>query len=217
VKKQSLTKRIQVTEAYKKFVPDAFVEIVVDLFLKSSVKFKIVGGRKTKLGDFRAGLNGEKHQITINGDLNPYSFLITTLHEFAHLNTFNLYQNRVAPHGEEWKNAFRELLLPVIQSGNLPKDIEKALVNSLVNTKASSCSDHQLSRVLHTYDKPKEGIEILEHLPNNSTFVLNGRHFIKGPLRRKRFVCQEVKTSRSFLVNALAKVYPIEIKKQNEE
>jgi hypothetical protein len=95
---------------------------------------------------------------------------------------------------------------------NLPKDIETALVNSLVNTKASSCSDHQLSRVLNSYDKPKEGVEILEHLPNNSTFALNGRHFIKGPLRRKRFVCQEVKTSKSYLVNALAKVYPIEIK-----
>lgn len=211
MKKQSITKRDKVTEAYKKYVPEVFVDIVVDLFLQSSVKFKIVAGRKTKLGDFRAGINGEKHQITINGDLNSYSFLITTLHEFAHLNTYNRYQNRVAPHGEEWKIAFRELLLPIINSGHLPSDIHKALVNSLINTKASSCSDHQLSRVLHSYDKPKEGMEILERLANNSTFALNGRHFIKGPLRRKRFVCQEVKTSRSFLVNALAQVYPIEL------
>lgn len=213
MKKQSITKRDKVTEAYKKYIPEVFVDTVVDLFLQSSVKFKIVAGRKTKLGDFRAGINGEKHQITINGDLNAYSFLITTLHEFAHLNTYNTYQNRVAPHGEEWKVAFRELLLPIINSGHLPPDIQKALVNSLINTKASSCTDHQLSRVLHTYDKPKEGIEILERLPNNSTFALNGRHFVKGPLRRKRFICQEVKTSRSFLVNALAQVYPIELKK----
>lgn len=211
MKKQSLTKRDTVTEAYKKYVPEAFVDLVVDLFLISTVKFKIVAGRKTKLGDFRAGINGEKHQITINGDLNSYSFLITTLHEFAHLNTYNKYQNKVAPHGDEWKNAFRELLLPVIQSGNLPPDIEKALVNSLIKTKASSCSDHQLSRVLQSYNKPIEGIEILERLASNTNFVLNGRHFIKGPLRRKRYVCQEVKTSKSFLVNALAQVYPIEL------
>jgi hypothetical protein len=216
VKSTKLTKRDQVTEAFKKYLPEAFVPIVVDLFLQSSVRFKIVNGRKTKLGDFRAGINGEKHQITVNGDMNPYSFLITTLHEFAHLNTFNSYQNRVAPHGEEWKNAYRQLLLPVIESGNLPKDIERVLMNSLVNTKASSCSDIHLSRVLQTYDKPKEGVEILERLPKNSTFALNGRHFVKGPLRRKRYICEEVKSKRSFLVSALAQVYPIEIKKQDE-
>lgn len=212
MKKERLTRKEHVTEAFKKYVPESFVDIVVDLFINASVKFKIVGGRKTKLGDFRASFNGEKHQITVNGDLNPYSFLITTLHEFAHLNTFNKYQNRVAPHGEEWKVAYRELLLPVIQSGHLPSDIQKALVNSLINTKASSCTDHQLSRVLHTYDKAKDGVELLERIPNNSTFALNGRHFIKGPLRRKRYVCQEVKTNKSFLVNALAQVIPIEIK-----
>lgn len=212
MKKQSLTRKEQVTEAFKKYVPEEFVVVVVELFMKSTVKFKIVAGRKTKLGDFRAGIANEKHQITINGDLNPYSFLITTLHEFAHLNTFNQFQNKVAPHGEEWKNEYRKLLIPVIQSEKLPHDIQKALINSLVNTKASSCSDHQLSRVLHTYDKQKEGIVILERLPNNSTFALNGRHFIKGPLRRKRYICQEVKTNRSFLVNALAQVNPVEIK-----
>lgn len=212
MKNQRLTKKEQVTEAFKKYVPEAFVEMVVEIFLSSQLKFKIVNGRKTKLGDFRAGIKDEKHQITVNGDLNPYSFLITTLHEFAHLNTFNAFQNRVLPHGEEWKNEFRKLLLPIIESGHLPMDIQKALVNSLVSTKASSCSDHNLSRVLHSYDKPKEGIEILERLPKNSNFVLDGRHFVKGPLRRKRFVCQEVKTNRSYLVNALAKVYPIELK-----
>lgn len=210
MKNKILTKRDTVTNAFKKYVPEAFVNMVVDLFLTSSVRFKIVGGRKTKLGDFRAGLNGEKHQITVNGDLNPYSFLITTVHEFAHLNTYIIYKNSVAPHGEEWKNSYRKLLLPIIESEHLPDDIRKALIGSLVNTKASSCSDHQLSRVLHTYDKPKEGIEILERLPKNSNFVLDGRQFIKGPLRRKRFVCQEVKTNRAYLVNALAKVYPVE-------
>jgi hypothetical protein len=105
----------------------------------------------------------------------------------------------------------------VIQSGELPKDVEKALVNSLVKTKASSCSDHDLSRVLQSYDKPKEGVEILERLPKNSTFALNGRHFIKGPLRRKRYVCQEVRTQRSYLVNALAQVTPIEHNKHEEQ
>ena len=198
-----------IEEVFKKYLPEAFVEMVVELFLSHPVRFKIVNGRATKLGDFRAGVNGEKHRITVNGDLNPYSFLITTLHEFAHLQNFEAYRNRVLPHGEEWKASFRNLLLPVINSGQLPKDIENALVHSLSKTKASSCSDHNLSRVLKSYDRPKDGIVLLEQLPKNTTFELNGRQFIKGSLRRKRFVCQEVYSDRSYLVNALAEVRPI--------
>jgi len=209
MKKGPIRSKVQVADALRKYLPEAFVTYVVTLFQSANVRFKIVPGRTTKLGDFRAGMNGEKHTITVNGDLNPYSFLITTVHEFAHLHTFNTFGNRVSPHGNEWKSAYRQLLLPLIDSPELPEDIRKALMNSLVRTKASSCSDHGLSRVLLNYDKPKEGVIILEHLPKNSTFALNGKHFVKGDLRRKRYICQEVKSKRSYLVNSLAQVIPL--------
>jgi hypothetical protein len=209
MKKGPIRSKEQVADALRKYLPEAFITYIVSLFQASNVRFKIVPGRATKLGDFRAGMNGEKHTITVNGDLNPYSFLITTVHEFAHLHTFNTFGNRVSPHGNEWKSAYRQLLLPLIDSPELPEDIRKALMNSLVRTKASSCSDHGLSRVLLNYDKPKEGVIILEHLPKNSTFVLNGKQFVKGDLRRKRYICQEVKSKRSDLVNSLAQVIPL--------
>jgi hypothetical protein len=209
MKKGPIRSKEQVADALRKYLPEAFITYIVSLFQASNVRFKIVPGRATKLGDFRAGMNGEKHTITVNGDLNPYSFLITTVHEFAHLHTFNTFGNRVSPHGNEWKSAYRQLLLPLIDSPELPEDIRKALMNSLVRTKASSCSDHGLSRVLLNYDKPKEGVIILEHLPKNSTFVLNGKQFVKGDLRRKRYICQEVKSKRSYLVNSLAQVIPL--------
>jgi hypothetical protein len=193
-------------ESFSRFLPEHFVEYVTDLFLKSNVKFSIVRSRATKLGDFRAGLNNEKHKITVNGDLNPYSFLVTTLHEFAHLNTFNRYGTRVLPHGEEWKNEFKRLLLPVIDSKELPKEIENALVKSLVNIKASSCTDYHLSKALSKHDKIDPGKALLEEIPPNSPFLLNGREFIKGPLRRKRYVCREVSSNRNFLVSSLAQV-----------
>ena len=209
MKKAPIRSKEKVASALGKYLPEAFVDYVVALFQDASVRFKIVPGRATKLGDFRAGMNGEKHTITVNGDLNPYSFLITTVHEFAHLHTFNVYGHRVSPHGEEWKAAYRQLLLPLIDSPALPNDLRKALMNSLVRTKASSCSDHGLSRVLLNYDKPKDGVIVLEHLPKNSTFALNGKHFVKGELRRKRYICQEVKSKRSYLVNSLAQVIPL--------
>lgn len=203
------SKKEKAKESFRKFVPEGFEDYVVDLFFQYSVNFKIVPPRSTKLGDFRAGSDLKKPIITVNGDLNPYAFLVTTIHEFAHLHTFLEYGFRVQPHGEEWKTNYRKLLLPVINSGKLPKELEKVLVNSLVNTKASSCSDIHLTRVLKRYDKEKDGVELLEHLPKNTTFVLGGKQFIKGELRRRKFLCEEVQTKKMYLVHALAEVKPL--------
>lgn len=202
-------KRNKLRTNFKKFVPEEFVELIVELLIAHPIKFKIVPPRKTKLGDFRYGSKLEKPEITINGNLNPYAFLITTLHEFAHLHTFLEYGNTVSPHGKEWKNSYQKLLLPIIESRKLPQDIEKVLMNSLINVKASSCSDINLSRVLKNYDEAKEGVKLVEELPKNAIFVLNGREYIKGDLRRKRYLCTEMISKRQYLVNALAEVIPI--------
>lgn len=178
--------------------------------MKYPVQFKIVKPRKTKLGDFRSvGKNG-KPQITVNGDLNPYAFLITTIHEFAHLFVFEEYGRRVAPHGKEWKSTFSKLLIPAIKSGWLPEDITAALNRSISNVKASSCTDVQLQRVLLTYDEQKDNLVTLESLSKNSTFALNNKVFRRLELRRTRFMCEDIHSKRRYLVSALAQVKEIE-------
>jgi SprT protein len=204
------SKKAAVSLKIKRFVPDGFEGMVADLLFSEPVLFKVVNPRSTKLGDFRAGRNGEKHQITVNGNLNPYSFLITTLHEFAHLKTFVKYGHRVKPHGEEWKQEYRALLVPAIDTKLLPSDIVRALVNSLVSTKASSCSDIGLSRVLKKYDLHKTDVLHLEEVPTNSLFLLQGKCFKKGELRRKRYLCEDVQSKRMYLVHALAEVKLVE-------
>ncbi|MCE3295599.1 MAG: hypothetical protein K0R65_1313 [Crocinitomicaceae bacterium] len=199
-------KKLKVSEQLKSFLPAGFEEMVADLVFAEPVSFKIVKPRNTKLGDFRAGLNGERHQITVNGNLNPYSFLITTLHEFAHLKAFVAFGHRIKPHGEEWKNEYRKLLLPAIDSKLLPADIVQALMNSLINTKASSCSDIGLMRVLKNYDSKVSDTVFLESLPRNSIFILQGKQFMKGELRRKRYLCEDLITKRKYLVHALSEV-----------
>jgi SprT protein len=202
INRVSKEKAIQI---FSKYIPQDFVVMISDLYLSSHVKFKIVKPRSTKLGDFRNGTKDQLPQITINGNLNPYAFLITTLHEFAHLQTYNKFGRKVLPHGEEWKNNFRILLLPIIKSNKLPKDIENALVNSLVKTKASSCSDIQLSRALKNYDLKSTSTTRLEDIPKNTKFILNNRAFIKGELRRTRYLCTDNK-NKSFLIHALAEI-----------
>lgn len=195
-------KKIKVTEQLKAFLPAGFEVMVADLIFNEPVSFKIVKPRNTKLGDFRAGLNGEKHQITVNGNLNKYSFLITTLHEFAHLITYLKFGHRIKPHGEEWKVEYRKLLVPAIDTKLLPSDI----VRALVNTKASSCSDIGLMRVLKNYDQGNEDTIFLENIPHNSVFILQGKKFLKGELRRKRYLCEDISTNKKYLVHALSEV-----------
>ena len=201
-----MTKREKYIAIFDKYVPKVFSPVLADLLLASNVSFKVVKSRKTKLGDFRMSQIVKQPIITINRDLNQYSFLITSLHEFAHYHTFQKYGNSVLPHGKEWKEAFRILLLPVINSGELPKDIEDALMGSLVNTKASSCSDLPLTRTLHRYNNSESTGYRLEELSKNATFALNNRLFLKLNKRRTRYECKELSSGKIFLVHALATV-----------
>jgi SprT protein len=199
----------KIAKQLEKYLPEGFALLVASLFLPTPVKFKIVNPRNTKLGDYRPAHNGLPHRITINGNLNPYSFLITTIHEFAHLQAHLRYGRTIQPHGTEWKKTYREMLIPFIETKKLPQDIENALINSLVNTKASSCSDLGLSRVLKNYDKKLDDYLLLEEIPLNSKFSLQGKIFIKGPLRRKRYICEEIRTKKKYLIYAIAEVIPI--------
>ena len=71
-----------ISKAYLgKFLPPAFTTYVHDLLSQSNVVFNIVKPRTTKLGDFRRPKTpNHTAKITINNNLNPYAFLITSLH-----------------------------------------------------------------------------------------------------------------------------------------
>lgn len=189
----------------EKYIPHEFVPIVSELLHHHPVRFKIVRPRKTKLGDFRFDPQTKKYQITVNGDLNPYSFLITTLHEFAHLICHKNHGYKVSPHGKEWKTYFHELLQPVVHSEHTPAQLKKALQKSVFKIKASSCTDIHLSRALSEFDK-EDGLTVLEKLEANSVFILNNRTFQKGSLRRTRYLCTELNTGKQYLINRLSKV-----------
>lgn len=208
---QKLSKKERLTAQLRAYLPSGFETMVADLLLSYPVRFAITNPRATKLGDYRPPFGTEKlHRISVNGNLNPYSFLVTTLHEFAHLTTFLKFGNRVKPHGEEWKMEYRNMLWPAIQTGLLPKELEASLMKSLTNTKASSCTDTQLSRVLRQFDERGEAELVLEDLPKNAIFVLQGRSFRKGELRRTRYVCEEIASKRQFLIHTLATVELLE-------
>jgi len=202
--KQSESLKKSIKDVLVKYLPEGTEDEVMSYFDLYKVRFKIVKPRKTKLGDFRVGPYSPIPEITINGNLNKYSFLVTTVHEFAHLKTYLEHKFKVNPHGKEWKDNFVEMMLPIIDLNVLPKDITNALINSFVNVRASSCTDVNLHRVLKKYDDFNHNEIMLEEVSKNSTFVLGDKVFQKGNLRRTRYLCEEVSTKKKYLVNALA-------------
>jgi hypothetical protein len=196
----------KIAEALKKFVPDEAIPYLIELMFAHHVNFKVTKPRATKHGDFRPKHNGKPHRITVNGDLNPYAFLITAIHEFAHLTTYEHFGRHVKSHGREWKNEFRKMLIPIIELKILPHNVETALSRSLHNLKASTCTDVGLYRALKEYDHSDDNLVLLEQLKKDEKFRLGKRIFKRGELRRTRFLCEEIPTQKKFLVSGLAEV-----------
>lgn len=172
--------------------------------------FKISRARNTKYGDYRPPHAGQGHRISINYDLNPYAFLVTTVHEFAHLLTWNEHQRKAKPHGAEWKANFKRMMRPFFEREIFPADIRQAIMRYLENPAASSCTDHQLFKALKKYDQTPEHLVLLESLPLGSVFKLkDGRVFRKDAKIRKRFRCTELASGRLYLFNPLAEVESI--------
>ncbi|HQQ94703.1 MAG TPA: SprT-like domain-containing protein [Bacteroidia bacterium] len=169
-------------------------------------KLKIKRERSSRLGDYTPPLHGSNHLITINHNLNKYAFLITLVHEIAHLETFNRHRNTVFPHGKEWKQCFRELMQPFLNTDIFPLEVFAALRSYLQNPAASSCSDHALLKTLKLHDESNDRV-LLEYLPRHTVFLYNGsRLFKKGEKLRTRFKCTELKTGHTYFFHALTEV-----------
>jgi SprT protein len=188
-----------------KYIPEKAVPSVSEWIYKYDFKLKIKKSRSTKFGDYRPPINGNNHQITINHDMNRYAFFITLVHEVAHLDNFIKHKNSVKPHGEEWKNSFKKLMLPFLNTDYFPADIIHVLQAYMSNPAASSCTDIALLRVLKKYDRPTS-LVLVEDIMHGAAFIYNERKFIKVEKSRKRYKCMEVKTKAVYLFNPLTEV-----------
>jgi len=199
--------KYKLTKAIEPFVNAAAVEQVVNWIIEHKIILTVTEKRHSVHGDYRHPDYSKGHRISVNGSLNPHAFLITFVHEMAHLTAWLKHRNKIKPHGNQWKDEFRLLMLPFMRNDILPTDIQAALYQYLIDPAASSCSDDHLTRVLSKYDKRRT--YTVEDLPQNAIFKIhNGKTFQKGHRIRKRFHCVEVKTKHVYLFSPVAEVIP---------
>ncbi len=197
-------------EVLKKYVPELAVTPVFELIKVNQVFLKIVNQRQTKHGDYRRLSSGE-HVITINNSLNKYRFLMTLIHEIAHLVAFQKFGRNIKPHGKEWKYTFQSLMLPFIRPEIFPNSVLPFIAQHFKNPSASSDTDAQLSIALQQFDVTPDTHKnfVFQILKGNKFRTTNGKVFLKGTKKIKRYECIEVASGKVYLFQPNALVEPI--------
>jgi hypothetical protein len=188
------------------YLPEGAVGGVTKLLEKHRVRITIKRKRVSKLGDYRPPSRDGIHRISINGDLNPFSFLLTMLHEIAHLKVWDRYGRKVKPHGKEWKQAFTSIALPFIEDGVFPDELASPLGDYFLNPPASTFSNPVISKLLAGYDNESDSV-MLETLPAQSLFrIHNGKTFRKLEKIRKNYRCFCIDNKKYYTIKPIALV-----------
>tara|TARA_B100000780_G_scaffold170143_1_gene119093 strand:- start:213 stop:818 length:606 start_codon:yes stop_codon:yes gene_type:complete len=191
-------------------IPEASHELVKPLIFEKNLNIKIVKVRKTKHGDFKKLRNGS-NQITLNHINNKYRFLITLVHELAHFKVYKNLKKRVNPHGIEWKNTYKLMMLPFLNNKIFPNDILSKLAIHIKNPSASTDSDINLVVALNKYDYFNDNKIFLNDLSEDYLFEYDQeRIFLIQRKLRKRYICKELSTGKEYLFSPVARVKPIE-------
>lgn len=184
------------------------------LWEQFNFNFIVSQNRKTKHGDFRFdSRKALPYTITINHDLNPYSFFVTYLHEVAHLMVNKKYGLNIQPHGKEWKSVYGKLLLKSLSLEVFPPKLAYVIHHHAQNPGASVVADPLLYEALKEYDEETKGV-LLKYINQDTHFLFNGHVFKKIELRRTRVRCLRQSDKREYLISVLAEVEPIERESQ---
>lgn len=191
------------------YLPEKAIPVVFQWFKKYPIHIRLSKPRTRKLGDFSIRPPEMRPEISINSNLNPYEFLITLTHEYAHF--LHWKENRWSrkPHGKKWKQIFSNLLLMLLDNNAFPQELLSPLATFIKNPSATSNTHTELTTALYKFN-PESELILLDQLPENSLFsVSGGRIFLKGEKQRKRYKCICKNNQKTYLVNATVMVKPV--------
>lgn len=186
------------------YLPIKSVDYVYNKIIEHNIKLKVSKPRNTKLGDYMAQPKTGSHRISVNSNLNKYSFLITFLHELAHLETWNTYKNKVDAHGKEWVSIFKQIITEVDDLNVFPKEVSEFLNSKMISTKGFAGNyKSKLSKLLSDYNDEKK-TTLGEVGVGYRVTLQNGRQFDVLEKIRTRYKCRDVQNRRLYIVTSNA-------------
>ena len=186
------------------FLTDSTIKKINSWEEQFNVKVIITKPSQSRLGVF-IPKRFENHVIRINNNMNEYAFLITLIHEMAHASIWEKYGRRVNPHGEEWKDQYRKMMLPFLNPEFFPEDVLRLLSNHMINPKATTVRDLELYMILKKYDKNRS--TFISEINDGDEFSIdNGKRFVRIEKLRKNYKCKEISTGKLYRFSPLAEV-----------
>ncbi|MCS6916616.1 MAG: SprT-like domain-containing protein [Chitinophagales bacterium] len=191
------------------YLPEEAIDIIAGWEQRYQVVISAVRPMKHAYGVFLPSEKDRSHRIRINENLNPYAFLITLVHEMAHLTTWLHYSHRVEAHGPEWKLQFRKLMDEFRGRRIFPLRVTEAFRRHLQHPTYTHCCDPELMRALRRYDAVA-GVA-LEQLPDGAEFRFEGQQYRKVRRLRRRILCRHLMRRSDYAFEPYVVVQPVSI------
>lgn len=186
----------------EKYLPENTLQYLKIWFADHYIHIKITRNRDSKLGDYRKLPDGS-HEITINSTLVPQLFFFVLTHELAHLIAFEKYGRRISPHGNEWKETFRKMLLQSLDV--YEENLRPIIVKFSKSPKANFMASPDLVKYFHI-DKHDDTLVFIETLQKGDFFVYRNEKYLLEGLIKKNYLCKHLATGRKYSFKPLARV-----------
>lgn len=198
---------MQDKQILSKYLSPPAVDKILVLLNKHRVVLRISRARSSKLGDYRPPRNGLPHRISVNHNLNPHEFLITLIHELAHLECWLEFGKHAKPHGREWNLLFKKLLNDFNEPDLFPENIRQAIALYTHPGTSLHQGNDVLKRALKLFD-PIADLLTVEAIANGEIFIFRKRRYRKIQLVRKRIKCMCLNDNRLYSFVPFTQVLP---------
>lgn len=189
-------------QSLEKYLPQNTLHYLKIWFADYYIHIKVTRNRNSKLGDYRK-LPDNSHEITINSTLVPELFFFVLTHELAHLIAFEKYGRRISPHGNEWKETFRQMLLQSIDVYN--ENLRPIIVKFSKSPKANFMASPDLVKYFHI-ERQDDALVFIEKLQKGDFFIYRNEKYLLEGLIKKNYLCKNLATGRKYSFKPLARV-----------
>ncbi len=186
----------------EKYLPQNTLQYLQVWFADYHIHIKVTRNRDSKLGDYRK-LPDRSHEITINSTLVPQLFFFVLTHELAHLIAFEKYGRKIAPHGNEWKETFRQMLLHSIDV--YEEGLRPVIVKFSKSPKANFMASPDLVKYFHV-ENQDDKLVFIENLTKGDLFTYRNEKYLLEGLIKKNYLCKHLSTGRKYSFRPLARV-----------